>query len=117
MGLRFTKRYTLLPGLRLNISKSTVSLTLGFKHLPQFTISRKKSQLTIPLNIHNAYYTKIWTRKKKKKKIKRKRPTRKREPSVVVSNIKQSNKPTWEQDIIVLLQYTVQYLNNILKAK
>lgn len=115
MGLRFTKRYQLLPGIRVNLSKSTISLTFGFKHLPQFTISRRKSQLTIPLNIHNAYYTKVWSRKKKKK-IRRKRPTRKKEPSVTtVKPI--HNQPTWEQDIIVLLQYTAQYLNNILQAK
>lgn len=59
MPLRFFHRYNLLPGLTVNLSKGGISLTLGFRHSPQVTLSRKRMQTTIPLGIRGMYITKI----------------------------------------------------------
>lgn len=56
MGLRMFRRYKIFPGLTLNISKGGISATVGVKHLPQITISRKKIQYTIPLPLLRGAY-------------------------------------------------------------
>lgn len=56
MGLRVFKRYTIVPGLTLNVAKGGISATFGIRHLPQVTISRKKIQYTIPLPLLRGAY-------------------------------------------------------------
>ncbi|GGS24030.1 hypothetical protein GCM10010252_74020 [Streptomyces aureoverticillatus] len=51
MSITFRKSYRILPGVRLNISRRSWSITLGGKHGPRHTISstgRRTSSMDLP---------------------------------------------------------------------
>jgi Protein of unknown function (DUF4236) len=58
MGLRFTRRVSLFPGLRLNASRSGLSLSIGHRGLGWFTIGPRGRRLTVDiLPGSGIYYT------------------------------------------------------------
>lgn len=51
MSITFRKSYRILPGVRLNISRRSWSITLGGRHGPRHTISstgRRTSSMDLP---------------------------------------------------------------------
>ena len=66
MGLRFWRRFKILPGVYLNISKSGISLSFG----PQgakYTLGSKGNRTTVGIPGSGLFYTK---RSKKKQSVK-----------------------------------------------
>ena len=61
MSVRFFHRKKILPGVTVNIAKGGLSLTVGVRHMPQFTVSRKRLQYTIPLGVKGAYITRSFS--------------------------------------------------------
>jgi Protein of unknown function (DUF4236) len=63
MGWRYQKRITLIPGVRVNISKNSTSLSLGVRGA-HYTISPKGSRTTVGLPGSGLFYTdyKPWKR-------------------------------------------------------
>jgi hypothetical protein len=59
MPLRFTRRVTLIPGLRVNFSKSGASLSIGHRGL-WYTVGPKGQRATIGLPSSGLYWTKTY---------------------------------------------------------
>jgi hypothetical protein len=60
MGLRFTRRVSLFPGLRVNFSKSGASLSIGKRGLGWYTIGPRGRRLTVDILPGSGLY---WTEK------------------------------------------------------
>jgi hypothetical protein len=60
MGLRFTRRVRIAPGLRANFSKSGASLSIGHRGLGWFTIGPRGRRLTVDILPGSGLY---WTEK------------------------------------------------------
>jgi hypothetical protein len=56
MGLRFTRRVSLIPGLRLNLSKSGASLSIGHRGA-WYTVGPKGRRATLGLPGTGLYWT------------------------------------------------------------
>ena len=57
MGWRFQRRVQILPGVRLNISKSGVSTSFGAKQFGWYTINRHGKRLTVDTPIPGLWHT------------------------------------------------------------
>ena len=56
MGLRFSRRVSLIPGLRLNLSRSGVSLSVGHKGA-RYTVGPRGRRVTLGLPGTGLYWT------------------------------------------------------------
>ena len=69
MGLNFRKSITILPGVRLNLSKGGVSASFGKKGLRQTISSTGRATTSIGIPGTGVYYTKSASMKKVAGKI------------------------------------------------
>lgn len=58
MGLRFFRRVNLIPGLRLNFSRSGISASLGHRGF-WYTIGRRNRRVTLGLPGTGLFYTQV----------------------------------------------------------
>lgn len=56
MGLRFTRRFSIIPGLRVNLSKSGASLSIGHRGA-WYTVGPRGRRATIGLPGTGIYWT------------------------------------------------------------